>query len=456
MMMGVSAGAQSRAAGRIAVLLSLAAALAIPVAAAAQGSGTPPITIPPAQLPPLAPTPPAPAAPPPPAATAPATATTIQPAASSLLPSSVQILHDPQGGGIVMYGALTGKAASALGVALGVFGSSQAFDPVPAPQLALADQGDRHAQALFTGTVRGAPVIGVAVVSLSDTGGDVSVFYDYADAFAASFARMQQALGQSGGAGTVALSPIRLGDGNRIDIPPGWRVTGQGKDLVDLRGAQGESMSLGAALPAYSPGLGLAGYVQAPCCDPVKAFQAVFPQVAAIDQRLGLPRRQLVEIVETQPTPVSDGGEGAFILSNTNVGGQPYSYFALVDAVAGFTDPWTFRLSGTMAPQPVFAEDLPTLLRIWQSYSGNPPAFADRLQQALRGMETAQQIIQSTITARETAEYNASAGWDQVIRGTATSGGQVHIADSLAQPLVDKLSADTGRPWRIVPLAELK
>jgi hypothetical protein len=150
------------AARRLALLLC-AAALATPIAAAAQ-SGSHPIAIPPAQIPP-------PAASGDPAATQPPS----QPTMRSLLPSSVQILRDSRGTGIVMYGALTAPAASALAVLQGVFTYSQAFDPIPALPLALADEADRHAQALFTATVHGAPVIGVTVVSLGDKGGDVAV-----------------------------------------------------------------------------------------------------------------------------------------------------------------------------------------------------------------------------------------------------------------------------------------
>src|SRR5262249_28293811 len=151
-----------------------------------------------------------------------------QPTMRALLPRNVDVLHDPQGTGIVMFGALSAKAASALAVLQGIFTYSQAFDPIPALPLVVADEADQHAQGLFTATVSGAPVIGVAVVSLSDKSGDVSVFYDYAGSFTGSLVRMRQALADSAGTGTVALAPFQLGDGSRISLPPGWRVISQG------------------------------------------------------------------------------------------------------------------------------------------------------------------------------------------------------------------------------------
>jgi hypothetical protein len=408
-----------------------------------------------AQRLPLVTIPPAPDAGPP---AAPAAPTGIPPVARSLLPTKTQILRDVQGTGIVIYGALTGKADSALAVLSGVFAYSQAFDRSPGVQLLFADRDYARVQALFTASAEGNPVIGIAVVTLGDSGGDVSVFYDYAGAFPASFPRLQQAMAQSG-TSTEPLAPVGLGDGGTIDIPRGWRVIGQGTGSVDMLGPLGELVSLGTATPVYSHNPGYGG-VQTACCDPVKSLQAVYPQIAATEQRLGFPAQQLTGIVASQPEAGPVGGEAAFVLANLSVGGRPYAYFARAEAVAGFTDPWTLTVSGAMAPQPVFADELPTLLRIWASHTANPPGFTDRLRQAAQGMDATAQMLQATITARETPDYNASASWEPVIRGLAPAegadGGPYRLDDALAQPLAEQLSRDTGRTWRIVPLAEFK
>ena len=380
----------------------------------------------------------------------------VTPVARSLLPTGVQIMRDAQGTGIVIYGALTGKADSALAVLSGFFAYSQAFDRRPSLQLILADRDDQRVQALFTAAADGSAVIGVAVIALSDSGGDISVFYDYAASFPASFGRLRQALSQSGGTGTVPLAPVSLADGSKIGIPQGWRVVGQGAGAVDLLGPLGEFVSLGATVPVYSRSPGYGG-VQTPCCDPVKSLQAVYPQIAAVEQRIGVPPQFLAGIVASQPATAPTGGEAAFVLANLSVGGRPFTYFALVQAVAGFTDPWTLTLSGAMAPQAIFAEEFPTLLRIWGSHTANPPDFADRLQQAARGMDATAQMLQATITARDTADYNAGEGWEPAIRGLeAAEAGQYRLDDTLAQPLADLLAKDTGRSWRVVPLSEFR
>lgn len=170
---------------RVARTFGLAAALVVSQASSASArvatTFSTLITIPPAKLAPL------------PAADATAAAQ----AAGEPPVAELQILHDPQGTGLAMYGVLTGKIDSASGALLAVFAHSPTFDPAADAQLVLADEDDRRAQALFTAMVGGAPVIGIAVAALGGPGGDVAVFYDDADTFPASFARLQQALAPS-------------------------------------------------------------------------------------------------------------------------------------------------------------------------------------------------------------------------------------------------------------------
>jgi hypothetical protein len=444
---GVSAGAMRDIARRsnniIGAIVAIGAVvLGLATAASAETSGAPLIRIPPARLPPLA------AAP----ALIPAASGKTAAAPRDLLPTNVQILRDSRGAGLAMYGALTGKADSAIGVVLAVFAYSQAFDPGPAVQLMLASQADRHAQALFTAMVHGAPVIGVAVVALSDTGGDVTVFYDAADAFPASFPRMREALAASGGVGMAVLTPLRLADGGAIDVPPGWQLRAGGTGSVTLRGPQGELMSLGATLPVYA-GSGAAGPhpLHGSCCDPVDAFAAIYPQFAAAAQRAGGDAREPGEILESAAG--SPAEKSAFIVSDLRVGGEGYLYLAQAETIAGFADPWTFKLSGVMAPQTIFAAELPIFVRVWKSYSGTASGFADKLERGLQAMSLTRDMLSATVTARQTAEYNAAPIWEEAIT-TLANGKGAEIDGELAGALVKRLSTETGRSWRIVSHSE--
>lgn len=413
--------------------------------ASAETSGLPLIRIPPARLPPLAAAPPAIAA---------VTPGKIPPAARALLPNSVQVLRDLQGAGLAMYGALA--ADSAIGMVLAVFAHSQAFDPGPVLQLVLADKTDRHAQALFTATVHGAAVIGVAVAALSDSGGDITVFYDVADMFAASFPRMREALAASNGVGMTVLTPLRLADGGGIDVPPSWRLTAEGVGNVTLSGPQGEQMSLGATLPIYAGAAGAGGsrQLRGQCCDPVDAFAAIYPQLAAAGHS-DAGAQEPGDILDSAPDAGATGDKSAFVLSNLRVGGEAYLYLAQAEAVAGLADPWTFKLSGVMAPQAIFATELPTLVRVWKSYSSVGSGFADKVERALQSINLTRDMLGATIAARQTAEYNAAPLWGEAIAGLAkTRDGE--IDGELAISLAKRLSVETDRPWRVVPQSEWK
>jgi hypothetical protein len=176
------AAARPHAKGRVkifAIAAAIVAVLAAPAVPKAESTGTPLIRIPPAQIP------------------SPAKATpAFQPVPQTLLPIDMPVLRDPDGSGIAMHGALTGNAESAVGVLLAILANSEVFDPSLSPPLVLADKADRHAQALFTATVRGAAVTGIAAAALSDAGGEIAVLYDDTESFAASFPRLRQALAQ--------------------------------------------------------------------------------------------------------------------------------------------------------------------------------------------------------------------------------------------------------------------
>lgn len=431
-----------RIAVRLAVVLFVW--VAVPALLAAQ---RPPITIPPAQLP----APGAEAAP----------APTDKPNFALLLPNGVQILHDSQGAGLAMYGALRGRAPSATGALRAVFSYSQAFDPTPSLQIVLADQDDRHAQALFTAAVQGQPVVGIGVVALSDSGGDVTVLYDNAVAFSTSFPRIQKALSQNGGEDTVILSPLSLDDGGTIRIAQGWRVTAQGPGFAALAGPRGEFISLGSATPVYAHSPELGGAVlRGPCCDPIESFVTLFPKLATADQRRGMPAQTLSRVVETKSDPAPNGGSGALILSELRVGGEEYNYFAAADALPGFADPWIFTVSGAMAPRPIFAPEFRSLMQIWNSYRAVHPRFGVNLYlpDAVLGMSATQAMLKPAATTRATADYNASAEWSELINCAAHDANSACAQSDapLAQKLADRLSAETGHPWRVVPLSELQ
>jgi hypothetical protein len=389
----------------------------------------------------------------------------VQPADMSVLPQRYQSYRDPQGSGMAVYGVLNGNPRSAGSVLLALL-EARTFDDLPVLQTVVADQGDQHVQALFSARMNGTPVLGVATVDLGDSGGSVTLLFDRPQSFRYSFSRLRQGLAKSGGRhrAEVPLEPIRLADGSALSIPQGWRVSAQGRGSVDLDGPNGEAISLGAAAPVYNRVQRLpympAGYVfQAPCCDPVRAYVALVPQISAAMQKLGRPPQQLVGIVESQPTAWG-AGQAAFLLTELRIGGRPYLNYALVAAMPSYSDPWTVYISAVAAPEEIFGDEFSMMLKVWGSYTINPAVFAERLQHAAQTMKETQQMMRDTMAETSRAMQSAHEGWDQVIRGVQTientnTGRRWTVDNEWSQQLVDRLSTDTGNHWRIVPSSEL-
>lgn len=399
----------------------------------------------------------------------------VRPADLSVLPQRSQVFQDPQSGGVAAYGMLNGPAHSAQSVLLSVLEAQESqtnrrfrfFDGIPRLQAVVADRSDHNVQALFSATRQGTPIMGVVSISL-DNGGSVSLLFDRPNSFSNSFLRLRQAMAQSAprGHAEVPLHSVRLADGSSISLPQGWNVTNVNKGSVDLSGPRGEEMSLGAAASVYNHVRRLpympANYVfQAPCCDPVRAYAALFPQIAgALAQRSIRPPQVLDGILEYQAT-AWPRGQAAYILSASRMAGRPRLNYLLVAAMPSYMDPWTVYMSGVSAPTDVFREELPTMLRIWGSYSVNPAIFTERLQHAAQTMKSTAEMMRATAAETSRAMQSCHEGWDQVIRGVQTiedprTGERMpDIDNTMSQRLADQLSTDTGHQWVIVPPSRL-
>jgi hypothetical protein len=294
----------------------------------------------------------------------------------------------------------------------------------------------------------------------------VSLLFDRPAALRTSFPRLRAELARQvpTRAADVPLQPVTLGDGSTIRLPQAWRVTSTGKGSVDLAGPRGEMMSLGAAAPVYSraprvPGMPANYVLVAPCCDPVRAMVTLFPQVAALARRTGLPSMQFVKVVEVHPVEWPNA-QAAYVLSDLNIGGRGSRGFNLVAAMHGYGDPWTYYTSGVSAPADVFQDEFSTMLRVWKSYSVNPAVFQERLDNAVKAMNESWQLLRAGMTEATRASLSAAEGWDQYVRGVETiehtdTGHRWEASTSSVQNLVDSLNTTGSGQWRIVPSSEL-
>jgi hypothetical protein len=392
----------------------------------------------------------------------------VGPLPNRAAPPGYTVFQDPEGTGRGLFGTFNGNARSATLAARGLLGDLRGyFDNTPAISEAMRDGADHQVQAFFSAAIQGVPVGGVIGVELASGGGSVSVLFDRPASLRASFPRLRAQLAAHSASATSArpaavLQPIRLGDGSTISLPQGWRVTFAGQGSVDLSGSHGEMMSLGGAAPVYSamPRIRMpANYVLvAPCCDPVRAWATLFPQIASIALRSGVPPMQLVRVVEAQPVQFPSG-QAAYMLSEITIAGRPGFAFYLVIAMPGYSNQWTYYTSGMSAPADVFKEEFGTMLQVWHSYSVNPQVFQDRLDHAAKTMQETWNILRAGQASATRASLSAAEGWDQYIRGVQTiegSDGRRHQVDnSSAQHLVDALNSTGNGNWRSVPPSEL-
>jgi hypothetical protein len=393
----------------------------------------------------------------------------VGPLPNRAAPAGYTVFQDPEGTGRGLFGTFNGNARSATLAARGLLGGLHGyFDNTPAINVSLRDGADHQVQALFSAAIEGVPVDGVIGVELAGGGGSVSVLFDRPASLGASFRRLQAQLAAHSASGTAArpaavLQPIGLGDGSTISLPQGWRVTSAGQGSVDLSGSRGEIMSLGGASPVFFavpriPNMSANYLLVAPCCDPVRAWTTLFPQVASIASRYGVPPMQLVRVVEAQPVQ-HPSGQAAFTLSEITIAGRPGFAFYLVIAMPGSADQWTYYTSGMSAPADVFKEEFGTMLQVWNSYSVNPQVFKDRLVQAAETMQETRNIMRAGQANETRASLSAAEGWDQYIRGVqtieGTDGRRHQVDNSSAQRLVDALNGSGTGHWRIVPTTEL-
>jgi hypothetical protein len=384
------------------------------------------------------------------------------------LPQGFQAYRDPRGSGVVVYGTFSGNARSAklaLGTILPNFRGY--FDSAPQVETAVGDASDQHVQSMFSASMRGTRVRGVAAVDLQQGGGAVSLIYDRPNSLAASFKKLQAVLARNvpeRGA-DLPLHRVTLGDGSTISIPEGWRVTNSGKGTVELEGPNNEDIALGVWAPVYTrvqllPGMPANYVLQAPCCDPVRAYTTLFPQIAlGLTQKMGLPLQRLQRIVEAQHTPWANG-QAAYLLSEFTSGGRPFLTYGLVAAMGSYSDPWTYYTSCVTAPSDVFRSELPMMLKVWLSYSINPAVFRERMDTAIRNMNESYKMMREAAAESTRASLSAAEGWDQVIRGVETvehtgSGRRWEANNSAAQDLVNHLNTTGTGNWRIVPPSEL-
>jgi hypothetical protein len=391
------------------------------------------------------------------------------------LPSGFQVYNDPQGSGRMLHVKFTGGTDSAAAAMRQYLGSlSGYFDGAPQLIGAVGDPQDKVVQAAWTGKINGQPVRGMAAVILGKGEGTFALLYDKPESFAASFGRMTQALAPqipksataSGGGGNFTMAPEQNwrrqsgGDGSAAaSVPDGWRVTGAAKGAMDIVGPNKEVIELGLAAPIFtSPMPGSRPGSFGPYLNPmdaVKFYEAGMNYLTLQNS----PPDKFGRIVESTPVP-SQNGQAMYALQelDTSLGHRKVFLFMATIPPSG-TNEWILYTSYAASDASTFAQDLPTMLKIWASWKVSDATYRARMESAIANMKETNNIVHEVIENQQKAFDNANIAFDEVLRGNwpvenTETGERREFSQDVATAL-EKYCQAQSYPCRQVPTSEL-
>ena len=379
------------------------------------------------------------------------------------LPYGFTSIPAASGQGEVLYGGMTGTSASgALWGALTAL--APYFDQKPNVLGAMVSANDDEVQALLDGTRDGQAVRGMGYARTTGSQCVVAVLFDRADQFSQTSAELtrlaEQQMPASSASTPVPLQRTTLSDGTILDLPGGWTVK-PNNGPVSGTGPEG-SFDFGLATEVYTPEVAAqlaAPYgARAPLVsaygDPAREIQELSAQM----QIVGSPDD--IQIVEQTPLPWWTSGPGAMLhIRGTIQGIQSEGVAQVLTSPSGYGK-WMYYYSGVSCQQSAFTQNLPVLLRIWQSWKTDDHVFQERLQRAAEAMQATAQIIRGANAFRQDAIERSSMAWDHIVRGTwPIEDQQTHtryVPQQDVSILVRQLNESEGYDrWRVVPYEQL-
>jgi hypothetical protein len=392
------------------------------------------------------------------------------------LPPGFQVYNDPQGTGRMLFARFTGgsgSAASTMRQYLGEIGGM--FDGPPQLLGAVGDPRDKVVQAAWTGMIGGQPVRGMAAVILGNGEGTFAILYDRPQSFASSFGRLTQALasqiprsasgGGSAGGGAFNMMPEQnwqresAGDHTAAaSVPTGWQVTGCVNGALDIVGPNKQVVELGLAYPIFSsPMPGSKPGSVAPYMNPTQAMMFLESGFNYDTMRSGPPDK-FGRLIETTPAP-NPNGQGMYALQevDNNQGHRKVLALVLTSQVGG--NEWLLYTSYVAADANTFAQDLPTMLKIWGSWKVDDRLYQQRMQQALANMKETNNILHNMNENQSKVFDNANVAFDMVLRGNwpvenTETGERKEMSQNVATALENACQAQ-GLPCRQVPTDQL-
>ena len=408
------------------------------------------------------------------------------------LPAGFRSLRHPGGSGELLLKKERSDAGAEALLRLTLTQLHAYFGERPRLLQAFGDKRDTELQAIFAANQAGRPVQGLALVAASGNQAATVLAFDDMGCFRTTLPGMLRAV-QPELPHAPVVSPPReqplqttmLPDGSgSIGLPPGWMLTTGIKGMTDAVGPDGSMVSLGTHGQVYTPeGLaesqrlwsstGLPGpdiSAHIPIVaytDPVTAFPRHFEEmqrIAARDLGSQVHPQHVVRVIEHVPYPWPGGQAAIMDVEWVMEKHPPVRYrsivlFGMQPSPAGL---WTAYVSMVSSPADRFAQNIPTLLRIWESWHVSSQVHIERITKAVEDMGEVGRIIEQVHMQRETSQAAIHADWTEVIRGTTQVAdpvlGELHDVPLYdVDRIVEGLNQAAGyERYRQVPLRELQ
>jgi len=338
---------------------------------------------------------------------------------------------------------------------------------------ALGDKYDQRLEVLFTATVRGSMVQGLGVATTEPGRGTVDYAFDSPQTIAQTLPVL---LGLAGSAGQDPTRGLNWqartfpDDSGQIELPDGWQIAFAQKGMVSAAGPHGE-IERGVASPVMSRAgaarLGaMARQLPMPVLDPtdpVSALAGVWTYGAALSSQAGRPAPRITQVREATQVgiPMPGLSQAAYVDFEFERGGGMYRALAL--AIIGAMGPdgqWLFYQTYVAAPSQSFAQNLPVLVRIWNSALTARHVVQERLNHALANLRQAGEIWQQTTQTRQRSIERSHADWTEAFRGTRViqdtrTGDRADVDLHYARDIVRTLNKREPDRYREVPLRDL-
>jgi hypothetical protein len=303
--------------------------------------------------------------------------------------------------------------------------------------------------------------------------GTIGFAFDSPTTIAQTLPRLLDLVGSAGQDPTRGLNwyvtPFPDGSG-QIELPDGWQITFAQKGMVAAMGPQGE-IERGVATPVMSrAGAARFGAMaqQLPTpvldpTDPVSALVGVWAYIAATSRQAGRPFPRVLRIIEAAPVsmPMPGLSQAAYVDFEYERAGVVHRALAL--AIMGSMGPdgqWLFYQTYVSAPTQSFAQNLPCLVRIWNSALTARHVVQERLDNALNSLRQAGDIWQRATRDRDQSLQRTHDNWTEAFRGTriildTDTDERRNVNLAYSREIVERLNQREPDRYREIPLSEL-